>query len=66
MRHVLALAKRNHETGTRCRESGPYRCAGPVEVVVFIREGEHFPAGSDGRETTWTLAGEDADDDGST
>jgi hypothetical protein len=44
-------------TGATCRASGPYRSARNAKIIVFVRNGQRFPADADGASTTWTLVG---------
>lgn len=43
------------QTGGTCQTSGPYKSGGSNSVTVFLKKGQRFPAGVDGRATTWTM-----------
>lgn len=43
------------QTGTICRQSGPYRSNRNAKVVVFVRQNQTFPPDADGAATTWAL-----------
>lgn len=44
-------------SGATCEAAGPYRSSRNAHVVVFLKKGDKFPVDSDGKSTTWTLAG---------
>ena len=44
-------------TGGTCQAAGPYSSSRNARVIIFLKKGDKFPVDSDGRSTTWTLAG---------
>jgi hypothetical protein len=42
-------------SGTTCRQSGPYRSSRNARVVIFVRANTAFPKDADGANTTWAL-----------
>jgi hypothetical protein len=43
------------QSGTVCRQSGPYKSSRNARVVIFVRQGTLFPKDADGANTTWSL-----------
>jgi hypothetical protein len=55
MPESATLIRAQGQTGTVCRQSGPYRSNRNARVVVFVRQGGAFPVDADGAATTWVL-----------
>jgi hypothetical protein len=50
-----AVARVEGRTGSRCRQSGPYRSTANARVIIFVRQGDVFLTDSNGSATTWVL-----------
>ncbi len=49
------ILKAEGQTGSACRQSGPYRSSRNARVVLFVKQGAAFPRDADGASTTWVL-----------